>query len=249
MLPSCALCGHRDAALTQPIREGESCPRCGSSWRTRATALLIMRGLGIEPRPMLELEPDHRRHGLGISDNPEMARFFYRCFNYSNSQLDVHPIVDLLNPQSSMQGLYDFVICSDVLEHVPPSAERAIASLASFLRPGGIAMVSVPVSGGETEEYYPDITDWSMLDGELHWTDASGASHIDNDPEIHGGDGLTIAFRTWGAEDFERAVLSNGFSSIERLVPCPELGVPEMPWSDQPVVIPPLMSGMWLARR
>ena len=88
-----------------------------------------------------------------------------------------------------------------------------------------------------------------MLDGELHWTDASGESHIDNNPEIHGGDGLTIAFRTWGAEDFERAVLANGFSSIERLVPCPELGVPEMPWSGKPVVLPPLMSGMWLARR
>jgi len=33
-----------------------------------------------------------------------------------------------------------------------------------------------------------------------------------------------------------------------RLVPCPELGVPEMPWSGKPVVLPPLMSGLWLAR-
>ena len=100
-----------------------------------------MQGLGIEPRPMLELDPDSRRHGLGISDNPEMARFFRRCFNYSNSELDVDPSVDLLNPRPSMEGLYDFVMCSDVLEHVPPSAERAIASLASFHRWPGIEQV------------------------------------------------------------------------------------------------------------
>lgn len=208
-----------------------------------------MSGLGIEPRPMLELDPDQRRYGLGISDNPEMAKFFRRCFNYSNSELDVNPIVDLLNPPESLSGLYDFVICSDVLEHVPPSPDRAIVSLASFLRPGGIAMVSVPVSGGDTDEYYPGIVSWSMENGALHWTDTAGTTHIDPDPEIHGGDGLTIAFRTWGAEDFERAVLESGFSSIERLVPCPELGVPEMPWTGEPVVIPPLLSGMWLARR
>ena len=198
---------------------------------------------------MLELSPDHRRHGLGISDNPEMARFFRRCFDYSNSQLDVAPFIDLLDPPSATAGLYDFVICSDVLEHVPPPAERALVSLASFLRPGGAAVVSVPIRDEGTDEYYPGITEWSMVDGALHWTDGDGATHVDPDPEIHGGDGLTIAFRTWGADEFERAILASGFSSIERLVPCPELGVPAMAWSGEPVVIPPLMSGMWLARR
>lgn len=208
-----------------------------------------MQGLGIEPRPMLELTPDMRRHGLGISDNPEMARFFRRCFNYSNSELDVAPIVDLLHPPSSTNGLYDFVICSDVLEHVPPPAERALSSLAGFLRPGGVAMVSVPIRDEGTDEYYPGIERWQLQEGQLVWTDSDGIQHIDPDPEIHGGDGLTIAFRTWGAEAFENAILANGFSSIDRLTPVPELGVPEMPWEGLPVVIPPLMSGMWLARR
>jgi len=208
-----------------------------------------MKGLGITPRPMLELTPDRSRHGLGLSDNPEMAKFFRRCFNYTNSELDTPPIIDLLSPPAAARGLFDFVICSDVLEHVPPPAERGLTSIADLLRPGGVAMVSVPIRDGGTEEYYPGIRSWQLIDGTLHWSDDAGQSFVDTDPEIHGGDGLTIAFRTWGAEDFEAKVLASGFSSIERLEPCPELGVPEMAWSGQPVTLPPLMSGMWLARR
>lgn len=40
-------------------------------------------------------------------------------------------------------GSYDFVLCEQVLEHLP-TPERAIQNLASLLKPGGILHISVP---------------------------------------------------------------------------------------------------------
>jgi SAM-dependent methyltransferase len=49
-------------------------------------------------------------------------------------------------------GSYDFVFASHVLEHVPDDA-RALSEIRRILRPGGIAILPVPVLAEKTVDY------------------------------------------------------------------------------------------------
>ena len=62
----------------------------------------------------------------------------------------------------------------------------------------------------------------------MTWTDASGQTHVDNDPEFHGGGGQTLAFRLWATGDFCTRVIAAGFKSIAEITSNEELGVPAL---------------------
>jgi SAM-dependent methyltransferase len=51
-------------------------------------------------------------------------------------------------------GVFDKVICAEVLEHLPDDA-AAMAELARVLRPGGLLAVSVP-------RYGPEVVNWAL---------------------------------------------------------------------------------------
>ena len=51
-------------------------------------------------------------------------------------------------------GVFDKVICAEVLEHLPDDA-GAMAELARVLRPGGLLAVSVP-------RYGPEMVNWAL---------------------------------------------------------------------------------------
>src|SRR5262249_15343216 len=56
-------------------------------------------------------------------------------------------ITDIRLPENS----FDVILCSHVLEHVPED-RKAIAELYRVLKPGGWAVLQVPLSDGETFE-------------------------------------------------------------------------------------------------
>ena len=56
-------------------------------------------------------------------------------------QLHVDDICETQMPQSS----FDLILCSEVLEHIPPArTEAALTSIAKLLRPGGFLILSTP---------------------------------------------------------------------------------------------------------
>ena len=104
-------------------------------------------------------------------------------------------------------------------------------------------MITVPVNGQTTNEYYPSLTDFEVItqapDGCIvNWTDAAGARHTDTAPEMHGGSGLTLAFRTFAAQDIQSRLIAAGFAKVIEPPPIPELGIPEI-----------ANSGIFLARK
>lgn len=118
-------------------------------------------------------------------------------FDSTNSYYHRFPRLDLLNVSVDQRCQFGFVNCSDVLEHVPPPADRALAGIADLLSDNGFANLSEPCGGKTvpTDEFYPDLASWTEYEDRVEWVDTNGNQHTDFEPEFHGGGGQTLAFR------------------------------------------------------
>jgi SAM-dependent methyltransferase len=60
-------------------------------------------------------------------------------------------------------GKIDYVICSEVMEHVPPPIELAFNNMRELLGEDGVCIFSVPYSlDDETVEHFPNLFDWQI---------------------------------------------------------------------------------------
>jgi len=203
--------------------EDACCKACGATWRALAVMQGVLLGLGYPGNiDINEINTDLSRTGLGIGDDWKLARMLSQKFAYTNSHLDKFPKVDLLSPPQSCIEYFEFVTCSDVLEHTPPPRQKAISGLFQVLRPGGFAVISVPIkSNSSYREYYPDAVFWEISEKAVRWRDSHGLTFIDEEPEFHGGEGLTLTFRQWSKKQLEDDLILAGFSQVEHL---PNLG-------------------------
>jgi SAM-dependent methyltransferase len=204
------------------------CSQCGSTWRVRATALAMLAGLQLPWKPIPDQQQDWSRRGIGLSDHAALAASLAGRFDYTNTYLHRYPRFDLLDVPDDLRGELEYIICSDVLEHVPPPLEQGVRGLAEVLRPGGAAIISVPITGDDlNREYYPGLTSWEIIEHHhVRWSDASGTVRVDESPEYHGGPGQVLAFRTWSALSMEHELLAAGFRHMVVAPTEPSLGVP-----------------------
>jgi SAM-dependent methyltransferase len=225
---TCILCGRVHGGRPEEVdREGALCEGCGSSWRNRACTLLLMLGLGYEPQSFSDLPQDWSRRGVGFDDAPAIFSILPTRLSYINTHLGRFPDLDLIEPPAQARAAFEFALCSDVLEHVVPPVERGFKGLASILRPGGFAVLTVPVApASATVEHYPGLTAFEELDGPtVRWCDADGQWHTDLSPEMHGGTGLVLAFRQFGLQDLIASLGRAGFGEVIECPPRPDLGV------------------------
>jgi hypothetical protein len=117
---SAATCAARRHARRRPrlSRETPSCPRCGSTVRFRSIAQLVVRELLGRDDALPDLAPRRDLVGLGLSDAECYARPLARVFDYRNTFFHAEPRVDITATDRSLHGKHDFVIASDVFEHV-----------------------------------------------------------------------------------------------------------------------------------
>jgi hypothetical protein len=179
----------------------------------------VLLGLGYpEDISINEVTTDLSRLGLGIGDDWKLAKTLSQKFAYTNSFLHKFPIVDLLAPPDSCIANFEFISCSDVLEHTPPPRTKAIIGLSQMLKPSGFAVISVPIKRDiPFQEYYPDSVSWNVIDGVLHWFDKDGRGFLDETPEFHGGEGLTLTFRQWTMKQLEDDLRLSEFTQIDLL--------------------------------
>jgi SAM-dependent methyltransferase len=225
----CVICGFPNPDITVS-REGMLCEKCLSNWRVRACAVGVQLALGRPPAPFPDFAADYSWRGIGTSDHMALVGALSMKFDYTNSYYHRYPRLDLLNIPDELQHHFGFVVCSDVLEHVPDPVDPALSGIADLLADHGFAILSVPTEGigASTAEYYPNIATWKEFDDRVEWVDTSGEEHIDNNPEFHGGPGQTLVFRMWDAQDFCTRVQAAGFKRIVEIPPYPEFGVPEI---------------------
>jgi len=216
----CNLCGTANSGtLVQLSREVPSCTHCGSTVRFRAMAYLVTREVLGRPAVLtaLTLRPDIT--GMGLTDADAYARPLATAFAYENTWYHTEPRVDITQIDASREHRYDFVIASDVFEHVLPPVGRAFVNVRRLLKPGGKFIFTVPFSlEPATREHFPDLHDWSLAEVDGRWmldnTTADGRVQQFDDLVFHGGPGSTLEMRLFSLDALRQEFAAAGFARI-----------------------------------
>jgi SAM-dependent methyltransferase len=223
----CVLCSTRNYGRSIYDKEAALCRGCNSTWRARAVTLALITALGHNPMELNKISSDWSRVGLGISDDVYVSSRIQSTFFYSNTFYDSFPYLDIRQVPPIAKSRFEFVTCSDVMEHIDVDLEKAIKGISYLLRPGGFAVLSVPISPtSEHSEFYPAMSSFKIIGDKVEWVDSNGKGYTDETPEFHGGRGQNLAFRRFSDQSFRKAILSNGFKSIVGGTSETTLGVP-----------------------
>jgi SAM-dependent methyltransferase len=147
----CPVCGSLLAGFLpyggRALRSEALCPVCGSLERHRLMSLYFRAATDIwdrRPKTVLHVAPE-----------PAIARLLCqaRFLHYVSADLSdpgamLH--VDITNIPVRA-NVFDIILCSHVLEHIPDD-RRAMSELLRVLKPGGWAMLQVPICGDDTIE-------------------------------------------------------------------------------------------------
>ncbi len=217
---TCNVCGHRNPPLLDPEqREKSTCATCGSSIRIRSTLLALSRALFGLDLPLNEFPSLKSVCGLGISDSDIYAPLLEQSFNYTNTYYHRQPVLDLVDPDPGDFGRYDFIVCSEVLEHIPPPVDRAFHTLAQLLKPAGVLVLTVPyVPIPTTIEHFPDLQQHGLatIDGTTVLVNRlpGGGYHVHDRLTFHGGQGSTLEMRIFAETDVRALLNAAGLTAI-----------------------------------
>jgi SAM-dependent methyltransferase len=219
---TCNICGTvNPITATKWTREELHCSGCGSTARNRGTIFALQKLLtdgASLTKPMRWVR------GIGCSDPPVCSRLLDYFFTYQNTYLHRPPHLDLMNLDKVSFTPFDFVVCSDVLEHVPPPVDKAMRNLRLLVKPGGALILTVPyLEGDETYEHYPSLHEWEVRAFSrnravlLNAPENGDPIEIYRDPFFHGGEGTTLEMRIFGETDLVARLHAAGFHSVEIL--------------------------------
>lgn len=222
MFFECNVCG-QDGAIYIPrlTRETTSCRSCGSSPRIRALIRAISLALFQQNCRLIDFPVRKDLAGLGTTDSESYAPLLAQKFNYQNTYFHQVPFLDL-SAATLPQELgvpRDFVISSEVFEHIPPPVDRAFQNVWKLLKTGGVFILTVPYGKiPETIEHFPELHDFSVVeqDGrfELHNTTKTGVKQTFTNLIFHGGPGSTLEMRVFAESDLVRHLTESGFDEI-----------------------------------
>ena len=147
----CPICKYNgpfaDAHDITGIRKHAVCPKCRSLERHRLQYLVVKK---------LAMEYDFSKLSMiHFAPEPFFRQHFKESFrNYNTADLTMENVdfqTDLLNLHFEDE-LFDFVFASHILEHIKEDS-RALSEIRRILRPGGIAVLPVPIVAHKTVEY------------------------------------------------------------------------------------------------
>ena len=216
----CNLCGlPNEGTLAALSREALTCTHCGSNVRFRAMGYLVTREVLGRPMALPDLPLRKDITGIGLSDATAYARPLAEKFSYENTFYHTEPRLDIADIDAARAGRCDFVIASDVFEHVAPPVARAFANARRLLKPGGKLIFTVPFTlENDTIEHYPQLYDWSLAEHEGSWTltnrTQDGRHQTFTDLVFHGGPGSTLEMRLFSRAALEREFREAGFARV-----------------------------------
>lgn len=158
--------------------------------------------------------------GVGFSDWEPFAEGLAARLGHTNTYLHREPVLDLTSLPAELAGTLDYVVCSEVLEHVAPPVERAVDACFELMKPGGLLVLTVPYSfEAETVEHYPRLADYAIVElgGEQALVNRTreGDFELYPSPVFHGGDGETLEMRLFALEPLLGLLRAAGFVDVE----------------------------------
>ncbi|MDT7834483.1 class I SAM-dependent methyltransferase [Aquabacterium sp. OR-4] len=230
---TCNICGSHTSAplLAVSERETPSCTNCGSTLRFRSIAASLTQELhgAIQPLSMLPLSKS--LVGIGMSDATIYADQLSRVYSYRNTFYHQAPRLDVTDVSDWPENGLDFIITSDVLEHISAPVETAFHNMHRLLKSGGLLVLSVPYKiDGDTQEHFPNLHKWSISsEGGVRTLVnecKDGTTERFTDLCFHGGDGATLEMRVFGLPHIISLLETSGFNNIKvHQEDIPEFGV------------------------
>ena len=164
---TCPVCGYhgRFISVGHPGRWDARCLNCGSRERHRLLHLWITEGGGdkLAGKRILHFAPEkaflHRMRGNPLYETADLM------------QTGVTHKVDITD--TTLPGAtYDVVMANHVLEHIPDD-RAAMRELFRMLKPGGLALLSVPINATRPTHENPAITSHAA-----RWAHFSAHDHL-----------------------------------------------------------------------
>jgi len=216
----CNICGKSNTVRAEQIaREIPSCSGCSSTVRFRAIIDLLLTGLFGDHLRLDEMPVRKDIVGVGLSDAGTYPDPLTEKFDYTNTFFHCEPRLDIVNPPASAAGRYDFLISSDVFEHVVPPVSKAFSNARRMLKPGGVFVFTVPFGNQQdTIEHYPNLHDYRICEERGGWTlhnrTGDGRYETFTDLVFHGGPGDTLEMRVFSRAGLEREFARAGFKDV-----------------------------------
>jgi SAM-dependent methyltransferase len=157
--------------------------------------------------------------GFGMSDPPPLAARLAEKFDYTNTFYHQPPVLDITRPPEDALGTYDFIVSSEVMEHVPPPVEHAFANLYRLLKPDGLLLLTVPYSlEARTQEHFPDLHQYALASpgGRTVLVNRrrDGLIEVFENLCFHGGDGSTLEMRVFTEASLRAMLTGAGFREV-----------------------------------
>jgi SAM-dependent methyltransferase len=217
----CNLCGtHNHVDLAHLDREAPSCSACGSNLRFRSIVDALSQRLFNASLPIHQFPGGDSRVGIGMSDASTYADRLAQVLRYQNTFYHTEPLFDITKPAAEHLGRYDFVITSDVFEHVAPPVAAAFTNLFNVLKPGGFVIFSVPFGlDADTLEHFPRLNEWSIETTssgghQLRNRTVEGEEEVYDQLIFHGGPGTTLEMRLFSWPALQREFSRAGFIDL-----------------------------------
>lgn len=217
----CNICGTDSAGVPHTAfgREGASCSTCGSSVRLRGVVHHLSQCLFGRSMRLADFPQRRDINGVGLSDWAGYAGPLAEKFNYVNTFYHQEPLVDITAPPPILIGHADFLISTDVFEHVPPPVQRAFDASFAILKPNGWLILTVPFTDvPRTIEHFPALHTFKVIElgGEYVLVNraADGAVTARSGLVFHGGPGDTLEMRVFSRADTVAALRQAGFVDI-----------------------------------
>lgn len=159
--------------------------------------------------------------GLGMTDSEGYAKRFAEKFSYENTYLHQEPYLDISASEIAPErlGSSDFIISSEIFEHVAPPVQKAFQNTFKMLKPGGVFVLTVPYGlDAETVEHFPDLNDYTIIEENgsyrLHNVTTAGVVQEFHDLVFHGGPGSTLEMRIFCEAALLEHLKGAGFEAI-----------------------------------
>ncbi len=219
---TCNVCGTEIAECPIEIidREVSSCSNCHSSVRFRSVVHLLSMGLFGRTIPLPRFPHDLTIKGLGMSDWPGYAEPLAKKFSYTNTYFHQPPFLDISAPVTERARTCDFVISTEVFEHVAPPVGRAFSHTFDLLKPGAHLILTVPFTNAPTTtEHFPDLHDYRIIqfgqDYVLVNRTKDGRYALHEKLCFHGGPGTTLEMRIFCMQDVIGHLTDAGFTDVQ----------------------------------
>ncbi len=217
---TCNICGTRNSIAVEEFhRERAACTQCGSTPRFRGVVHALSMGLFGRPVPLCDFPADKSLRGIGMSDWEGYANPLTDKLSFVNTYLHMEPKLDIASEDWRQYQDLDFVICSEVLEHVTLPLEPCFRNLHRMLKPHGTLVISVPfVSAPSTVEHFSGLHQFQVQQfKDDQWIVVNqthrGAWEVYDNLLFHGGPGSTLEMRVFAENDLLYHLTGAGFGA------------------------------------